>query len=101
MKMMIVVFRSSLEEEMLHLLKGLDVKALTEAPKVFGMGEAGTAFSSFAWPGFNSLILAALEEEQIRRVITGLQAFRDHRLAQQHGKKVPIRVFLLPCEQVI
>jgi hypothetical protein len=53
------VFRNSLEEDMLHLLNSLGVKAFTEASKVFGKGEsewlAGismvkTRFGSFVCP---------------------------------------------------
>ena len=46
MKMVMVVYRQSLDEDIRHLLKSLDVKAFTESPKVVGIGEAGHAFSS-------------------------------------------------------
>ena len=101
MKMLLLVFRQSLDQDLQKLLKDLDVKAFTEAPKVFGMGEAGTAFKSFAWPGFNSLILAAMEEEQADRVVARLRAFRDQLAQRQHGAKIPMRVFILPCERVL
>lgn len=61
MKMLLLAFRQSLEQDLLQLLKKLDVKAFTEALKVFGMGEAGTAYQSLGWPGSNSIILAAME----------------------------------------
>jgi nitrogen regulatory protein PII len=101
MKMLLLVFRSSLEEDMLHLLNSLGVKAFTEASKVFGKGETGTAFGSFSWPGSNSLILAALEDDQTDKVVKGLKAFRDRLAGEQHGEKIPIRVFILPCKHVI
>lgn len=101
MKMMIVVFRDSLEEEVLRLLKSLNVKAFTEAPEVLGMGEDETAFGSFAARRLNSMILAALEQEQADNVVQGLKAFRDRLAQQAQDAKIPIRVFLLPCEQVI
>ncbi len=101
MTMMILVFRNSLEEEMLHLLKHLDVKAFTEAPEVLGMGETEAAFSPSAARRFNSMILAALEQEQTDKVVKGLKAFRDQLAQQEQDAKIPLRVFLLPCEQVI
>ena len=101
MTMLLLVFRHSLDEEILQLLKEMDVKSFTEAPKVLGMGEAGTAFSSMAWPGSNCMILAAMEDDQATRVVARLREFRD-RLAKQQGKnKIPIRVFALPCERLI
>ena len=101
MKMLLVVFRHSLEDEILELLKSLDVKAFTEAPKVFGIGEAGAALHSFTYPGFNSMILTVLAEDQAERVMEGFKAFRDRLAQQQHGAKIPLRVFALPCEEVV
>jgi hypothetical protein len=65
--MLLVVFRSSPEKDMLHLFKSLGVKAFTEASHVFGKGNTGFAFGSFSWPGSNSLILAAVEDHQATR----------------------------------
>jgi hypothetical protein len=101
MTMLLLVFRHSLDEEILQLLKEMDVKSFTEAPKVFGMGEAGTAFSSMAWPGSNCMILAAMEDEQATRVVARLRDFRDRLSKQQSKNKIPIRVFSLPCERLI
>ena len=101
MKLLLVIYRQSLEDDVRDLLRDLDVKAFTEAPKVLGIGEAGEANSSFEWPGCNSLILAAMEEDQASRVIRELEAFRDRLSKRQNGAKVPMRVFALPCEQAV
>jgi nitrogen regulatory protein PII len=101
MKMLLIVFRESLEEEILGLLKELGVKAFTEVHEVAGSGETGSALHSFTWPGVNSMILAALPEDHLKRVVEGLKAFRDQRVKQQHGAKIPLRVFVLPCELVV
>lgn len=101
MKMLIIVFRDSMNQEIRQLLKDLDIKAFTEAPKVLGTGEAGAAFDSFDWPGTNSMIFSAMEEDQEKRVVAGLKRFRDQLAKQQHGAKIPLRVFVLPCLQVV
>ena len=100
MKMLMVVFRQSLEEDILQLLREQHVKAFTEAPKVFGVGEAGNAFASFDYPGHNCLIFSALPDEQAEQVAGMLKAFRN-RMEQRKGVNVGLRVFLLPCEQVV
>jgi hypothetical protein len=56
MKMVMVLYRRSLDQDIRHLLKGLDITAFTEAPKVLGIGEAGQAFGSFTWPGHHAII---------------------------------------------
>ncbi|MDE3241361.1 MAG: hypothetical protein KGO52_01415 [Nitrospirota bacterium] len=110
MKMLLLIFRQPLEHDLLQLLEELDVKAFTEVPKVFGMGETGAAGQSFGWPGYNAMVLAAMGEEQAERVVQRLKKFHDHLAQQQHMStlkpstqwgKVPIKLFAIPCELLI
>lgn len=101
MKMLLVIFRVSLDEDIRQLLQELNLKAFTEAPKVLGIGEAGQAADTLEQPGFNSLILSALEDDQAEQVIGRLRAYRDELSHHQHGANIPLRVFVLPCEQVL
>ena len=59
MNMLMIVFKESLEEDILGLLCNHHVRAFTEMHDVTGMGEAGAAFHSLSWPAFNNMILAA------------------------------------------
>lgn len=101
MNMLLVIFRESLDEDIRQLLRGLDLKAFTEAPKVLGTGEAGRAADTLQQPGFNSLILSAMEDDQAAAIIARLKILRDDLSRNQHGAKIPLRVFVLPCEQVL
>jgi nitrogen regulatory protein PII len=101
MKMLVIIFRHSLEQDLLELLKEVDVKAFTEAPKVQGAGETGSTSHSFGWPGHNSMILAAMEEDHADRVVKRLKTFRDTLARRQHGAKIPMRLFAFPCECLI
>ena len=99
--MLLMVFRSSLERDVLALLRDLRVKAFTDLPEVLGAGEAGVAFHSFPWPGFNSMILIALDEHESLRIVNAMRAFRDRMGRVQHGASIPLRVFVVPCVQAI
>jgi nitrogen regulatory protein PII len=101
MKMLLIVFRDSLEEEIHALLKEHGVKAFTEMHKVAGVGETGRAFHSFTWPGLNGMILTALPDDQVERVVDGLKSYRDERMKAQRGAKFPLRVFAFPCDLVV
>jgi hypothetical protein len=101
MRMLLLVFRQSLDHDLQQLLKEPDVKGFTEAPTVFGLGEAGTAFNSMAWPGSNCMILAAMGYEQAAHLAERLLEFRDRLAAKQHHAKVPLRIFPLPCVRFI
>ena len=74
---------------------------LAHAPNVLGIGDAGHAFGSITWPGHRAIILSAMEELQADRIIEVLKEFRDHMAQMRGGTKIPMRVFVLPCERMI
>ncbi len=99
--MVVIVFRKSLEVEVLALLRASHIDSYTDIAEVLGAGTTGPALHTFARPGYNSLILAALPESDADRLVRALRTFRDAAEARQHGAPVPLHVFVLPCEQVI
>ena len=99
--MVAIVFRKSLETEILSLLRACRVRAFTDIAEVLGAGETGVALNTFFRPGFNSIVLAALAEPEVERTVTALRSFRDRAAARRHGAGVPLHVFVLPCEQVL
>jgi nitrogen regulatory protein PII len=101
MKMLMLVFRQSLEDDLLQLLEELDVKGFTETPKVHGKGETGKTFQTFGWPGYNSMIMAAMEDEQADLVVKRLKIFSSTAQRRQHVAKIPLRLFAIPCECLI
>lgn len=96
-----IVFRHSLNEEIHALLNELGVKGFSEAPKMLGVGETGKAFGSFHEGGLNSMILASMEESQAAAVTEKLKQFRDDLAQESHGIKIPLKVFILPCEEAL
>ena len=101
MTMLLLIFRQSLEQDLHQLLADLEVKAFTQAPKILGMGEAGSTFNSFPWPGHNCMIIAALEDPEADKVVKRLREFRDDLARRQKGAKIPMRVFAFPCTRLI
>jgi GMP synthase PP-ATPase subunit len=100
-RMLLMIFRSSLEAEVFELLRKLRVKAFSDVPRVLGVGEAGIALHSFPSPGFNCMILTALDERESERVIDGVRRFHDRIRKAQKNSAVPLRLFVLPCTQAI
>ena len=101
MKMLMIVFRESLEDDIRGILGKYQVRAFTEMHDVTGTGEAGAAFHSLAWPAFNNMILAALPDGEAVTLIEALTEFRERQGRQQSGAKIPLRVFSLPCDLVV
>jgi hypothetical protein len=101
MNMVMIIMKESLEDEVRDLLREHEITGFTEMHRVIGQGEAGPTLGSLAWPGFNDLILAAMPEPKAKQVIAALLRFRNEAMERQHGAKVPLRVFSLPCELVV
>lgn len=99
MKMGIVIYRRSMDDDSRHFLKSIDIKPFTGSPIVPGIAETGHAFCSF--PGHHAMILSAMEDNQAERVIGKLKEFRDYWLQLQGGAEIPMRVFAVPCERLI
>jgi len=99
--MVLIVFRSSLETDVLKVLSAAGVHTYTGFPHVLGAGEAGTRLDTFERPGFNSMIVAALSHAEATQLVEKLRHFRDESTSERHGARVPLRVFVLPCSQAV
>jgi nitrogen regulatory protein PII len=101
MKMLLIVFRQSMVEQIHALLKEYDVTAFTELHNVAGRGETGPDVQFLLSPGPNRMILTAVPEQVAYRLIDGLTRFRAEHGMRQDDNKLALHVFVLPCEQVL
>lgn len=101
MQLVLLVYRTSLEHEVLTILRRCEVSAFTRVPEVWGAGTSGLALHTFAEPGFNAMVLVALTDAKVAALVTALRDFRDAAVARQRGAALPLHVFLLPCRQVL
>lgn len=101
MKMLMIVFRESIAEQIHALMKEYEVTAFTELHNVSGRGETGPTLHFSLSAGANRLILAAIPEQMTYRVIEGLTRYRMEHMRQQAEDTFPLHVFVLPCEQVV
>lgn len=101
MKMLMIVFRESMAEQIHALLKENQVTAYTELHNVSGKGETGSTLHFSLSTGANRVILAAIPEQAAYRVIDELTRYRMDHMRQQGEGTFPLHVFVLPCEQVV
>ena len=101
MKMLMIVFRESIAEQIHALLKDYDVTAFTELQNVSGRGETGPTLHFSLSAGANRMILAAIPEQMAARVIEGLTRYRAEHMQKLSEHTFPLHVFVLPCEQVV
>lgn len=101
MKMLVLIFRQSLEADLMKVLDDLEVKAFTQASAIEGMGDSGTTLHSYGKNGHNSMILAAMDDERAMQVAKRLKTFFSIAQRHQQGGRIPLRLFAIPCECLI
>jgi len=101
MKMLMIVFRESIAQQIHALLKAHGVTAFTELQNVSGRGETGPTLHFSLSTGANRMILAAISDQMVYRVTEELTRYRTEQLQQQGEDVFPLHVFVLPCEQVV
>jgi hypothetical protein len=97
MQMVIMTFRSSMEDQVVKYLE-TERLSFTFVDKAHGKGVTGNDLGSIYWGGINTMLFAGVQDEQL----TGFRE-RIHdwqRTLTGEGKvPVPVHVFVLPCIQ--
>ncbi|HSL03235.1 MAG TPA: hypothetical protein VK901_06830 [Nitrospiraceae bacterium] len=97
MQMVIMTFRSSMEDQVVKWLKA-ERLSFTFVDNAHGKGETGHDLDSIYGGGINTMLFAGIQDEQ-------LSGFRErtynwHRELTGDGKvPVAVHVFVLPCIQ--
>ena len=101
MKMLMVVFRTSLRERVHNLLHQCDVRAFTEVNETVGYGQTGPAEGLAFYPGTNSVILVALNQDHAERVTQSVKAWYEEAARHSSWEKPALRVFSWSTEQIV
>lgn len=101
MKMLVIVFRESLSNQVHALLNEHEVSAFSELHNVAGKGETGATSQFFLDPSTNRMILVAVSDAAAYRLIDGFTRFRSEQETAKSDRTFPLHVFVLPCEQAV
>ncbi|MBO4296882.1 MAG: hypothetical protein J5863_09010 [Desulfovibrio sp.] len=94
MKMLLIVFNVSIEDEVKALLAREGAACFTQWPRLLGVGQtAGARFDDNVWPGANGALFTVLEDEKARRLMAAVDAFR-----QGDARREGLKAFLLNVE---
>ena len=96
MQMVVMTFRSSLEDEVLKWLEA-ERLSFTFVEKAHGKGKTGHDLGAIYWGGINTMLFAGIQDEQ-------LNGFRERihnwqREFTKEGNVPALHVFILPCIQ--
>lgn len=99
MKMLIIVARDSMLEELEGLLHDTGIKTYTVLSNVKGEGLTGTVCGTFLQPDINCIIFSVLPSDQVDGAVRALKAHHAARVKAARGQSIPLKVFSFPCEE--
>jgi len=100
MKMLIIVAREFMLEELEKLLRDNDITAYTIVKNATGKGKAGQVRETI-FAETNMLILAVLSSDQVHKALNALKTVLTARTEAAHGQPIPLKVFCSPCEELL
>jgi hypothetical protein len=96
MKMILIVFNISIQEEVLAMIETLGVTCFTQWPRLIGKGvSTGPKMDDNVWPGVNSALMIVTNSEMAAKIMDAVQKMRD-----EIGSHEGIKAFQLPVEKM-
>lgn len=95
MKLLTLIYDSSIEGSMKELLDGLEVRGATWIYDVYGRGGRGPKMNSPVFPGTNNLALLGLPDDEVARVVRAIR-----RLQGSYRLKPGITIFQQEAEEL-
>jgi len=98
MKMIFIVYNAAISEEVMESLKEIGVENYTKWDRVLGKGPiSGPHFDSDVWPGVNSMLAIAVEDEKKDKIMTKVKELKSRESIAKEG----IGAFVLPLEEMV
>ena len=88
MKIVLICYGEAIDEEVLDILKSVNVESYTKWTKVRGVGgKSGPHLYNHIWPKVNNVLLVAVEEETAAAILDNVRKMREkigHELSLIH-----------------
>jgi hypothetical protein len=98
MQMVMMVFRTSLEHDVLPIIEEEQLR-FTRLDSVQGKGATGNIPGSVTWGGSNTILLLAVPDERLATFRERAYQLHEDRAARHKGVGTPFHAFILPCIQ--
>lgn len=97
MKLILIVYNAAISEEVMEALGEIGVENYTKWDRVLGKGPiSGSHFDSDIWPGVNSMLAIAVEDEKKNRIMAKVRELKSKEALSKEG----IGAFVLPLEEM-
>ena len=95
MKMIFIMYNIAINDEVMQILKGVEIEDYTRWERAIGCGKtSGPHLGNHIWPAVNSVLAVAVEDDKKNRLIEETKKMR-----QKLGKE-GIKAFVLPLEEI-
>ena len=96
LKMIMIVFNISIQEEVLEVVQNCGVTCYTRWPRVVGKGKTtGPKLDDNVWPGANSALITVIDEAAAADLMDAIQKLRD-----EIGAHEGVKAFQIPVEKM-
>lgn len=96
MKMVFIVYSQAADYDVLAAIKQTGVRGYTKMEKACGEGvDTEPKLHTHTWPGENSVLFLALEEDEIPGVVEAVRTLKT-----EHPRS-GVKAFILPMEEII
>jgi len=96
LKMLLVVFNISIEDEVMEIINKKGTPCYTRWPRVIGRGvSTGPKLDNDVWPGANSAVMLVMPENEALELMAAIQELRD-----EIGSHEGVKAFLLNVEKM-
>lgn len=98
MQMVMMVFRTSLEHDVLPLVEEEQLP-FTRLDGLQGKGATGSVPGSVTWGGSNTVLLLAVPDDRLSKFRYRVHQFQDELKSHPISGGLPFHIFVLPCIQ--
>ncbi len=96
MKLVMVIYGASIDDEVMEVLHKLQIKKYTKLHNLTGQGETAEPHLNTAiWPGENLQLTIVLEEDKKDKLL------QEVKILSQQFARVGIKAFVLPVEESV
>jgi len=101
MKMLTIICREKFVEEVLAIFATRGIMGYTVIHGAGGGGVTGTVSGTRGWTDRNTLLLVALDNDQMATLMTAVKQLNARLVTDNSGREVALKMFLQPCEVIL
>ena len=100
MKMLTLICREGIEDEVQVMLSSLNITGYTVISGVLGSGVTGTV-TGRSWTDRNTLYLVALDDARMVPLVNSVRELHTRLVQENEGHEVRLKAFVQPCDLIV